>query len=270
MLHTTSINERKVTYWEGGAPNGTPVVLIHGLGGDHRGLLNCIASLTDRRLLVPDLPGYGQSEPFKGDHTLEAYADFIDAFLKQLTITNIVLVGYSFGGTIALTYSKEYPGRLQQLILLNPVVDTPQTILGTIGKMSMSIIGLLPERIGHWFVTNKFIVYVTDRIVMTPAGKPYRRKILQEDYASYRLTSLRALQEGIASLDTVSASTLVPETPIDTLLVAGTKDIMVNIKYSRAFAKDLSADYVEMEGGHLLPLEDPIVIGSLLRQHVQS
>jgi len=263
------MNDRRVAYWEGGDPQGRPVLLIHGLGGDHRGLLDCISPLSRYRLIVPDLPGYGLSETFGGEHTVEAYADFIESLLHHLHLTDIVLIGYSFGAIVALTYAKHNPKQLRQLVLLNPVVNTPPNMLGKVGKLCMSAIYLLPERMGHWVVTNKFTVYVTDRVVMTTKGKPYRKKILQEDYLSYKLTSLRALREGMASLDTMSTAKLIPGTAVDTLLVAGTKDVMVSITRSQTLAQKLAAQLVELDGGHLLPLEDPVAVGLLLKQYIQ-
>ena len=128
-----------------------------------------------------------------------------------------------------------------------------------------------PERIARALACNKAVVYVTNRAVMTPKGRPYRKKIFHEDYINYRRASLRAMRESAGSLGHMTPTTLSPRLRTKTLVIAGEKDTMITAAASEQFARTLSAQYVAIEhGGHLFPLEDPGYAGTLLRQFLDG
>ena len=271
MLQTTFLDGRHIAYWEGGDPKGPPVLLVHGLGGDHRGLIGCTTALGSCRLIIPDLPGYGLSAPLQTTHSLQAYADFLDTFRAQLDIERLAVLGHSFGAAIALTYAASYPKRLTKLILLNPVVGASHSRSTRLGTLYMTIACLFPERIAHALVCNKAAVYVTDRAVMTRGGKPYRKKILREDYTNYRRASVRAMQEGIASLAHTTIRTLTPQAHVATYIIAGKKDTVSSMAESNQLATALAAQYTVIdEGGHLYPLEDPDHASMLVQQFLNG
>lgn len=269
MLNTISLENSNVTYWEGGNANGPPLLLIHGLGGDYRGLLGCTAPLTEYRVIIPDLPGYGMSEALKVPHTLVAYANFIESFRDALKLGRTFVIGHSFGAAIALTYARRFPTSLQKLILLNPVTGMPHTLSGRLGGLYMTTACMFPEPVAHWLVCNKLAVYVTDRAVMTPGGKQYRKQILEEDYANYKRASIRAMREGIVSLNAIRTLKLGDNTSKNTTIIAGTKDVMATIEESRKLADTLKATFISLPGGHLLPLEDPLLTSQTLAQVLQ-
>lgn len=69
----------------------------------------------------PDLPGFGlQKEPNKKIYTLENYADFIHDYMIKNEFQPDYILGYSFGGAVAVTYLKKY-GNVK-LILVSPAL----------------------------------------------------------------------------------------------------------------------------------------------------
>jgi pimeloyl-ACP methyl ester carboxylesterase len=65
----------RVAYWIYEPVHVTPgtrtILVIHGFRGDHHGLLRVADQLPEMRLIMPDLPGFGSSEPFTSmDHTV--------------------------------------------------------------------------------------------------------------------------------------------------------------------------------------------------------
>ena len=100
---------------------GTPVLLLHGFGGDHRNLLPLDPVFDGgawRRVYV-DLPGMGRSvagpEIDGTDAVVEAVAEFVDAAFGDLPFA---IVGYSFGGMIARGLAARYGDRVLGLALL--------------------------------------------------------------------------------------------------------------------------------------------------------
>jgi pimeloyl-ACP methyl ester carboxylesterase len=81
---------------------GRPLVLLHGLCDSHRTWLPVAADLArSRRVLMLDLAGHGESSRPDAPYTLDWHANVVGGWLAQLGLTNVDLVGHSFGGGVA-------------------------------------------------------------------------------------------------------------------------------------------------------------------------
>ena len=77
------INGRDVHYYTAG--QGEPLVVIHGGGGDARTWLKNVAALADNyTVYVPDLPGFGGSQPLDGDYYIPELTEFVESFAEKL------------------------------------------------------------------------------------------------------------------------------------------------------------------------------------------
>jgi abhydrolase domain-containing protein 6 len=107
------------TVWWESAGDGPPVVLVHGVN-DHAGTWFTIApALAARaRVLLPDLPGHGESEPASGPLPMSLLLERLEAVIGPER--NVTLVGNSLGGWIAALYAIDHPGRVRHLVLARP------------------------------------------------------------------------------------------------------------------------------------------------------
>jgi pimeloyl-ACP methyl ester carboxylesterase len=109
----------------GPLPGRPAVVLIHGIGVSHRYLrrLHGLLAKTGDTYSI-DLPGFGAT-PRPG-HALPVadHATYILGALEQLGVREFVLVGHSMGSQFALEATLQQPGRVSQLVLMGPVVDS--------------------------------------------------------------------------------------------------------------------------------------------------
>ncbi len=97
----------KIFYRTVGA--GKPVVLIHGFAEDGEVWKNQIEFLKDYFfLIIPDLPGSGQSELIK-DMSIEGMAEVIKAILLNEETETCSMAGHSMGGYITLAFAEKYP-----------------------------------------------------------------------------------------------------------------------------------------------------------------
>lgn len=97
---------------------GEPLVLVHGLGGAASNWLPLAPLLEPgRRLLVPELPGHGGSEPLPAAPNLNAYADSLAEVAEREGLFPAAVVGHSLGGAIALRLAIRRPDGVSRLVL---------------------------------------------------------------------------------------------------------------------------------------------------------
>jgi pimeloyl-ACP methyl ester carboxylesterase len=99
-----------------------PVVLIHGAGCNLEDMRLALGErLRGRRLIFIDRPGHGWSERRGVDGSSPAYqAAMIRDVLDRLDVARAILVGHSWGGTLALRFALDYPQRVSGLVVLAP------------------------------------------------------------------------------------------------------------------------------------------------------
>lgn len=109
----------------GPLPARPAVVLIHGIGVSHRYLRRLhgrLAQTGDTYSI--DLPGFGATPRPGQALSVGDHATYILGALEQLGVLEFVLVGHSMGSQFAVEAALQQPGRISQLVLMGPVVDT--------------------------------------------------------------------------------------------------------------------------------------------------
>lgn len=101
------------------AGEGPPVVLLHGLNDSHRTWNHVLSHLAGtRRVLTPDLPGHGLSGRPDASYDLAWHARVIAAWLDELDLREVDLVGHSFGGGVAQCVLLERRERIRRVALV--------------------------------------------------------------------------------------------------------------------------------------------------------
>ncbi|BDU37683.1 alpha/beta fold hydrolase [Vibrio nigripulchritudo] len=118
------------------------------------------------RQLFIDYPGCGESktfQPFTYDDLCHAIADLI----SELKLPNVTIVGYSFGGILALELAKRFPARIQQLVLVNSGLDisargkkmmaSVQHMMETDVALSTIFLSIYP-----WFFSDQYVQQLSE------------------------------------------------------------------------------------------------------------
>ena len=104
--------------------SGPPLLLCHGFLGSAENFESWYAALAQRRtLVIPDLPGFGSSDPLRREHSAEAIADAMEPLLRDLGVDRFDLGGLCLGASPALVLAQRHSDRVDRLILHTPLLD---------------------------------------------------------------------------------------------------------------------------------------------------
>jgi pyruvate dehydrogenase E2 component (dihydrolipoamide acetyltransferase) len=113
----------------------TPVVFVHGYGGDKNSWLFVQEPISaDRVTYALDLPGHGASSKDVGDGSVATLASSLVGFVNELGLSRVHLVGHSMGAAVATMAAADpgVAGKVASLTLISPVGYGPDVNAGYI------------------------------------------------------------------------------------------------------------------------------------------
>ena len=239
------------------------IVMIHGYRGNHRGLEAIVGGLENFRVIVPDLPGFGESEQLQSAHSLDSYANWLEQFINQLGLTSHVnLVGHSFGTLVVGKYASTK--FCSSIVLINPVsapaLTGPRAFLTHITSLFYRLSNLLPESIGGWLLRSPVAVMVMSSVMAKTRERNLRSWIHKQHLSNFSdFASVRVATEGYDASISTDLSVMAPSIASPVLIVAAVLDDITAIDIQREVVKLYpQATLVEIEGvGHLVHYEAP-------------
>ncbi|MFE3720304.1 alpha/beta fold hydrolase [Streptomyces cyaneofuscatus] len=123
------VGDVRLAYRTWGDPFGSPVVLLHGLGGSAADWEAAGPLLGQEwRVFALDLRGHGESD-WPDEYDLELMAEDVVGFLDELELNRVGLVGHGMGGVVARLVAHEHSDRVERLVL----IETPAPFPGDPG-----------------------------------------------------------------------------------------------------------------------------------------
>jgi len=120
------VGQRRVRYFDQGS--GHPLLLCHGFIGSLENFHSWGPAFSgDRRVLIPDLPGCGETAAGDPPFTVASHAEFLHAFADRLGLPEHDVGGICLGATVALEYASRFQDRVTRLVLHTPIYS-PQTL----------------------------------------------------------------------------------------------------------------------------------------------
>lgn len=119
--HTTPCGDGSLVWHVWGPASGAPIVLLHGGAGSWTHWVRNIAPLVQagRRVLVPDMPGFGDSARPPDGEDADVLPRWLERGLQLLAgDAPVDLAGFSFGGLAGGIWAHEVPGRIARLVLV--------------------------------------------------------------------------------------------------------------------------------------------------------
>jgi N-formylmaleamate deformylase len=118
LIGTNGIN---VHVFRGGASNGVPIVLLHGITDSGLCWERVAVTLTDTYdVIMIDARGHGQSDKPRTGYTYPDHAADVVGVIDALGLDKPVLIGHSMGAATAATVAHRYPEKVRALVLEDP------------------------------------------------------------------------------------------------------------------------------------------------------
>ncbi|MDC0336076.1 alpha/beta hydrolase [Pseudodesulfovibrio sp.] len=147
---------------------GRPIVLIHGWTMSSLFWRRQLTLSEQFQVITIDLRGHGRSQSVLRGNTLPRYARDVREVIRALDLKNIMLVGWSMGGSVVMDYWQQYGAdRVSGLGLVEtgpyPMADAPWNTHRYHGRnveaMQADLAGMIEERdrFGERFVNNMFL-----------------------------------------------------------------------------------------------------------------
>ncbi|MFZ1301454.1 MAG: alpha/beta fold hydrolase [Candidatus Microsaccharimonas sp.] len=255
--------------------NGTPLVLLHGINGDGT-QWEKIKSLLEphHRVIVVDLLGHGRSpRSKKAQYTPQEHADALRLTLENLGATkNLTVVGYSMGGTVAVSYAALYPKDITQLYLISaPFYLTPDQMISN--RYAASLVITKSTQAGFGIMANILEKSPRVRKLVTKlsVSKKFREMIGAYDNILDADVVRKNLQQMIRGFDFAGMLSKV-QAPVT--YFAGKKDPVV--VQGQLYALRQYSPYMDIERlsvikmDHMLVQNLPKEIASLLLTHEET
>ncbi|MGY5804894.1 alpha/beta fold hydrolase [Rhizobium sp. LEGMi12c] len=117
---TINVEGVKVFYREAGSPGAAKLLLLHGFPTSSHMFRDLIPLLADRyHIIVPDLPGFGQSDEPKGSNTFDSIAETIDRFTEVVGFDHYAVYVFDYGAPTGFRLAVKHPERITAIISQN-------------------------------------------------------------------------------------------------------------------------------------------------------
>lgn len=228
--------ENILVHYETFGSSKKTILILHGWGrssADWQVVANQLAK--NQKIILLDLPGFGNSTIVPNQiWGIFEYVYLVEKFIQKLKLKNIILMGHSFGGEIALTMVAQNPRALKKLILVDSAgVDRAD------------------------FLTKvKIKIFKIGKALPLPASlyETFIRRFGSQTYAS-----AGKLRESFKKIENQDISPLIPRIKIPTLIIWGEKDNILAVKWGQKMHKLLKSSTLRIVwgAGHHPHLEKP-------------
>ncbi|NIW35157.1 MAG: alpha/beta fold hydrolase [Gemmatimonadetes bacterium] len=230
---------------------GVPLVLIHGFPFNSESWSPQIAGLSDRRLIVPDLRGFGETPLSAHPYTLARLADDVAEILDALSVRRAVVGGLSMGGYVTFEFWRRHRDRVAGLLLADtrPQADSDEA------RLNRARLATAAREEGTAAVTGELLPKLLAPVTRQrhPEIEERLRKMMNaapSEAVAVALMAMAARDDSVPILATIDAPTLV---------IVGSEDAIVPPADTREWAAripDARLDVIA-GAGHVSNLERP-------------
>lgn len=237
-----TVNDKKFSYSTKG--EGPVVMLLHGFGEDSTVWNRQYNAFDGFKLLIPDLPGSGQSEMTE-DMSIEGMAKTIFDFITAIGIDRFVMIGHSMGGYITLAFTEAWPEKLNSFGLFHSTAYPDSEEKKATRQKGIEFIR---KNGGYEFLKTAI------PNLYSPVTKEKNPKLVEEQInASHDFQGEALIRYYQAMIDRPDRSHILKETKLPVLFVFGRYDTAVPVQdgLKQCYLPALSHVHILESSGHM-------------------
>lgn len=228
-MEKVSVKGLEVSYEKEG--EGIPLLVLHGWGASSESWKEVRENLNGYEVIIPDLPGFGESETPTQSWTVEDYIEFIEEFTQKLNLPQFYLLGHSFGGSLAVKFTAAHPEKVRKMILMDSagIKPEPKLIAKVLKSIAQKGEAVFAGPLAKFKNTGKKVFYKL--IERTDYGKV--DEVMKETMKNvFDYYTKHDLQSGNFLTDLKKVN-------VETLLVWGKEDEIIPLKYGKIFKEKI-------------------------------
>lgn len=231
------------------------IVILHGWGSSSQKWQKVKEILANRgfNVITPDLPGFGKSSPLPKPWNVNDYAEWLSNFCEKKNLSQIFLLGHSFGGRIAVKFSVKYPDKISGLILSGAPA--------------------IRDEVNIKYITGKALAKFSSRFSFIPFYQSFRKLFYRYFLGKTDYLKVEGMmKETFKLIVAEDLSSFLPEIKMKTLILWGDKDEFVPVKVAH-LVKDrvLNSKLIVFPGiGHNLNREMPEKLSETLIDFIEN
>ena len=251
--------DSKDTFYILNKKQDTPVVLIHGVGLNHKIWEPQINSFNNT-VLAYDILGHGNTPLIKSQISFDDFSSQLLNLIDELKFEKIHLVGFSIGSLVARNFASNYNDRLKTLTLLCSVFQRSkeqQQIVNDRFELSKKSRSLSKQALKRWFTD--------DYISKNPNIYEKISSMLEENNME---NFLKVYQLFVQHQDNEKFENIKSKT----LIMTGENDIGSTPEMSRNLSKEIAHSKVEIvsQGKHLCGIECADDVNKTIKEFIQN
>lgn len=227
---------------------GATIVLLHGFLENSYMWKEIIPVLSKRNKVISiDLLGHGNSDCLGYVHSMELFAETVEAVLKQLKIRKCFLIGHSLGGYITLAFADKNPQKVKGLCLMNSTSNEDSEERKDIRTRANKMAQTNLKNIIQLSISNLFYQENVSKFTS-------EIDFLKQEALKTSLQGYLAAQEGMKIRP--NRNHVLTNAGFKKLLIIGEKDPVIDVNISLDEAKKTNTDFVILDGGHMSYVEN--------------
>jgi pyruvate dehydrogenase E2 component (dihydrolipoamide acetyltransferase) len=253
------VGGRRLRYLELGEGDGTPVLLVHGFGGDLNTWMFTQPVLAEgRRVIALDLPGHGGSAKEVGAGDGDSLTHAVDDALIALGMERVHLIGHSMGGAIVALLAQRRPERVSSLTLISSAGLGPE-INGPFIEGFVKV-----ERRREAIEILNLLVYDSGLVSRTMVEEVLRYKRLDGVSAALARIAEAWFAGGRQLLD---LSARLPTLAMPVQLIWGREDRIIPLAHAEALTSRFPVHILD-QAGHLPHMEKAAEVNRLVKSFI--
>jgi pimeloyl-ACP methyl ester carboxylesterase len=244
---TITYRQKNLSYQLRG--KGPAIVLVHGFGETGSIWSNQYHLFPEHLLLVPDLPGSGESE-MNDAMTMEGMAEAIRSILDHESIRSCTMIGHSMGGYITMAFADQYASMLNALGLFHSTsyADNEEKKANRLKG-----IAFIKEHGGRSFLRN------TINNLYGPRTKKENPSLIEEHIASCNFSDAALVQYYESMMNRPDRRNVLSKLSIPVMFIAGRNDNAVALPdiLEQSHLPPLSYIHILEQSGHMGMVEEP-------------